>query len=271
MGITYMDTSKRERKVHTCSFCKYQTLYTTCMKTHLQRINACGTLDDPEFKRMYEHYVERKTKDAQCECELCGAKFTCKRSIYKHRKTCRGMVKLEVEVQQLRKELQEIKEKAVINISIQNTQTIHNTVNVFGEESLGHLNQEIIDRCFSRRKLGHVDLVKQIYNSKKNRNVKPALNKPNCLLTFNGETHVYQMKDDVYDKMIDKSFDILTSHYEQHGDRLKKSISPSLMNDIMAHLEKVYDKDLDTLIWLRHNIGNAFSQAFLKWHGCSPS
>jgi len=266
-----MEAAKeKERKSHSCSICGYTTFYTTSMKNHLLKIDRCGTLDDPEYKKLYEIYVEKKKEAKETvECEICGIVFKCKKSIYKHRKICKGKPKLECEVQKLKQEIAEMKEshKGMINI-INNTQNNHLNinVNVFGEESISHLTQEILDTCWKRRDKGQAELLKHIYNSPKNRNLMRDPEKPNYFLTFNGKTYVYDTKDDVYDKMFDKSADILTHHHNQNFDRLKHQIkNQSLLQDIMEYIDKLEDRDFTTRITLRQKIEEALSEAFRKW------
>lgn len=258
--------------IHKCLICKYETDASTSMKSHLKRLNPCGCYDDPRMIEMQQKYFTKPVfqKDTKT-CKECSKVFSHASSLSRHKRICKGKTLLESLTSKM-KELEgriegkidekiEAKlEKIAPNIVVNN----NINVNVFGQESLDHLNDTLLDWCVKTRQKGHLHLIKSIYvDCIANRNVKHC-NKPNRYLVHNGETFEYRMKTDVQDDMIDKSQVILTNHFEKNEERFKRELSESWFHDVIAYLDAIdrnsSGADLRKLWELREHVNNVFQR-----------
>jgi hypothetical protein len=178
-------------------------------------------------------------------------------------KICKGKAKLEIEVENLRAELNLLKEKSFLPPPPR--KHLSTDVSIFGHESISHVSQDTLDTCWKRRAKGHIELIRHILKSPKNNNITRAEpEKPTSLLVFNGYTYVYTDKNDVYDIIYKSSSEILVKHHKQHMNRLqcKFQPSPSLFEAIDEYMA-CCDDDINR-IEFRTNIEQELTLLFDK-------
>ncbi len=262
-----MSAEQKQRKLHTCTICGYETPYTSNMKHHLQKLLPCGNVafDDERFLKMKAIYVDKteSNKTKEYKCEYCNKQFKFRNSIYSHKKICTAKMKLEDEIQLMKNQIKELQERAtstIINNNIQqqnnNIQQNNIIIQKYGEEDLSPVlkNIPLLDQCLKRRDKGHVELMEYIhFRIPENRNVSLSKQR-NTVLAYDGEVQVRKDKDDVYEEIIHKSKDILTDHFDDHKQRLVRELSESWIHNISQYLDKVENNDFDTIIKLKDGL-----------------
>jgi len=79
------------------------------------------------------------------------------------------------------------------------------------------------------------------------------------LRIFDGENFEYEINTNVYDRMIQQSYKLMSTHFNEHEERIKRKMSETMMNDIYEYLCKVRRNDLNTKVWLRTAFENALN------------
>jgi hypothetical protein len=210
------------------------------------------------------YFKPKATPEEALKCLSCHKMFAHKSGISRHKKICKGknvLDALATEVNALKQkniDLEDKIQKCSGNVIVTNIQNI----NVFGQETLDHLSDALLDWCVKARNKGHLQLIKSIYlECLANKNIKPC-NKPNRYLVHNGETFEYLMQTDVQDAMIDKSQVLLSSHFEKNEARFKKELSQTWVLDIIEYLSKIdrnsSSSDVRVLWALREHIDMVF-------------
>lgn len=261
------------KKVHVCNVCNYSTPFTTNMKNHLTRTaNPCGYITEPIFKHMYDAYVDKKAKD-KFVCDQCDKTFKCQNSVYRHKKkACKGRCihvhdDVEHELNELRarlKELESNRQQMIVtgnNINSNNNNKIQNnvTINVFGQEALDHLTDEMKDAYIQRRNVGHIQLIRNIQSREENRNIK-LTDRSNWYRVWDGTKFKTLVNSDVYEMLIDNSHKVLAKHYDEHEERFKHTLSENTRDQILGYLDKILDRDMDNWVWLCENVKKVIAQ-----------
>jgi hypothetical protein len=186
--------------------------------------------------------------------------------IYKHQKICeseenllRNRIK---ELEESLKKLQNETTKPNINIHIDKF-VQNNTINVFGKESMTHINEDMLDRCIGEGNNAHSRLVKYLFSSEKNRNIQPCTLHDGYYSTFNGKHFVATSKQDVISNAIEKSNTLLDSHYDESIESLQQKFSKELLEEVKTLFDKVKCNDDETMSHLKKNITKVV-QGFLK-------
>jgi hypothetical protein len=154
------------------------------------------------------------------------------------------------------KQLKQVNTVAPHTVSpvINNTSTINNniniTVNQFGKEDLSHLSHLDLDRMLYRTRLGLVQLMEYIHfrhDSGKNKNVRVSTMKEEMLEYFNGRRWLYGWKGDILNSMMEKGIDVMSDHFDNEQDKLRKNWSLTMYDHVENWLNKMQDRNDDVL------------------------
>lgn len=195
----------------TCDRCTAVFSRKAHLVRHLQRKTPCNpTASDVDVDILLSNHAKPL---GNFICEHCNKSFTQNCNRYRHQKIC----------QQKHTNVQQQNTKTptsttYVNNNIVNNNIFNNTLNIiiniksFGEESLDHITNEFIEKCMRSKFEGLKELVQQIHFSSEapdNRNVRLKSLKNNLLEVVEGNRWVIKDKNDVVDRMIHKSSNII--------------------------------------------------------------
>ena len=237
--------------MYECERCGYLTDRLHSFKIHINRKNICKPLkNDIDINILREKYNNIK-KNTEFKCDYCEETFENAVKKFRHKQKCSNNEEVNEKIQ-LKNEILELKK--IIkdhNISVphsktqisnsNNTNTIsHNTnsninsnnptqnniiINNFGNESLGHISPEFLDKCLLKLNNGMKDLIENIHfndNVPENKNIKFKSERYNLLQKYeNGEWKDCD-KNNTLDELIHKGFKILNQHYFKSKDENEK-------------------------------------------------
>ena len=180
-------------KNYTCKRCEMFFLIKSHLKSHLQRKNPCEFIDqdydrDILINELYKKPLNEKTFD----CEFCETKFNHSSTKSRHKKICKSRPLdkfsiLEQTVEELKKELINIKSKPINNTTNNNTQININGIKLrdFGRENMEAIPQSLISTLFMD--LRFRELLAQLHcdpNYPENQNIRIKSIKKNTMEIF---------------------------------------------------------------------------------------
>jgi hypothetical protein len=256
-----------------CPRCGYVTNVVTNMKRHLLRKQACeATFCDVSQEESLNLLLAAQNDEglhALCakrhfECEDCSATFTTRQALHRHRKNqCGGSLVLREEVTKLRQEIKELQSRVVatdmsssgggssFNVNSNNHVVTNNIViNAFGQESVDHITAPFLDQCVKRRDKGLVELIGKIHYDPvraANVNMRITNRKDNVMMIHDGNRWIYERKDSVLKKLVDKGRAMMQEHLEDHEDRLKSMISETMFGYIQGWMDRMQEDDMRTV------------------------
>jgi len=264
--------------MYRCHRCDYSTPHRHVLKAHLSKKKSCedkndnrivvnddlsvatSTEEESSPLQNQQRYVggrkmNKRTKQdgTAFEC-ACGRCFNQKHNLYRHRKTCLQvtnsatsvtqdyMRNLESKVTQLQERVQALSNtpsSSTTNTS--NNVTINNIqVNAFGREDMSGVSEQVLDACLRRTDAGLADLIKNIhFDNACNRNVRARIENKEYIECHDGTDWNYKRKDPVLKNIVDNGHRIMSEHFDDHTDRLKKNMSHALFDYVCDWLRKM--------------------------------
>jgi hypothetical protein len=187
-------------------------------------------------------------------CE-CGSFFNQKCNFYRHRKTClrvlnHGVNSANDEMNELRKELTNMREEmqkiknapSSSTTNSNNSITINNNIQIngLGKEDVSGISEHMLDTCIRRTSLGLIELVKNIhFDNACNRNVRAKMDNKEYIEYHNGDEWNYDVKGPVLKTIVDNGHRMMSEHFDDHTDRLKKHMSHAMFDYACDWLRKM--------------------------------
>lgn len=232
-------------------------------------------------KQVYEKHLKtqkhlkRIHSAAFFQCP-CGKSYSCKQSLYVHRKKCPRAIpstdiaflvdKLE-KVEEKNKKLQEQIDSLQTGQTIHNNNNIetqHNTnienqnvtinINAFGNENMEYLSESVIKKCIEKIYNSIPVFVEKLHfhpQHPENHNVK-IKNQRQPYIKILTEDNKWKLanKNDTIESLMDKSYNILESSYEDN----KKEFSEFKQRRFEEFQEKFISQDKKTISDLKRNV-----------------
>jgi hypothetical protein len=141
-----------------------------------------------------------------------------------------------------------------INTQQNNVQQNNVTITDFGNENLEYISDKFIRQCLKRLSSGFEDLTKKIhFNPEKPeyQNITVSNKKDTFLEVFKDGKWHYQDKNSTLDALIKQCFDVLSSHYDEYEDEIRKEMSSMRFKQVDQFVDNVLNKDKTTQSTLR--------------------
>ena len=176
--------------------------------------------------------------------------------MYRHTKTCTKKKKentddvatLKQEIKHLRNKIEQIEQRSLTSsVAIQNAQVINN-INIhiknFGFETLNHIPQEYLNRCFVNKKI--VDLIENIHldtECPENKNVRLKSKKQELMEVFEYGAWKIKDQDETLTELIHNGYRILRRHGKNNKEEImdEEDIDEDEYHGIVRWLEQVYE------------------------------
>lgn len=223
---------------HVCPTCGYKTTRAYNLKLHLNKKTPCAP----------------KTQNECCyECCFCSKKFKYKTHMYSHQKLCNISTQKELyEIKEdlrdeFERKLEEFKKEFLLNQkqTITNNTTTNNiqnniTIHAYGNESVSHINDAMLDRYVKRTNKGLVQLIEQIHfnpSFPQNANLRITNKKLPFIEYHNGDKWLFEKKDKIVHDLIDKSHNMMQTHFDDNEDRMKDSMNETMYEYVKSWLD----------------------------------
>ena len=249
--ITFMDLQ------FTCKRCGYNTDVKHTLLRHWARKNTCPpTNQDVSISDLKE---ELANSDIQVtySCKFCAKTFKNKGNMYKHAQICKKKPQdainvLTIEIEKLKEKIEHMEKKSLTssNNTINNQQNAHiiNNFNIkirnFGFETLTHLDQEFLNRCFARKMI--VELLDQLHLDKKcpeNHNVRIKSKKQELMEIYEDGSWKLKDQDETLTELIQNGYRILRKHGKHNKEEImdEEEIDEDEYLGIVRWLEMIYE------------------------------
>jgi hypothetical protein len=236
-------------KNYTCKRCEMFFLIKSHLKSHLQRKNPCEFIDqdydrDILINELYKKPLNEKTFD----CEFCETKFNHSSTKSRHKKICKSRPLdkfsiLEQTVEELKKELINIKSKPINNTTNNNTQININGIKLrdFGRENMEAIPQSLISTLFMD--LRFRELLANLHcdpNYPENQNVRIKSIKNNTMEIFrNNKWDLITFTNGLTELLL-QGHKIFKEYYQNDKNRiLNEDMSEDELNEILKQLDKI--------------------------------
>lgn len=254
--------------MHTCQRCGKVFNYRSELKSHLSNKKPCKpTVSDVTAFSLLEELAKEDMDTKRYICNVCGGRFKNTKSKWKHQSACTktkqlpdatppSVEQLASTVATLQAKIAELEAKGISNTTNNNTtnnniNNIQNNIHLhnFGSESLDHLPQSFLNRCFAMCIEGGEGMVRWIKDihfddeCPENHNVRLKSSKRELMEVYSDGKWVVTDQDKVLTDLIEKGYRVLRSHGRKHKDGLmeEEDLDKDEYDDIVDWLEKVYD------------------------------
>lgn len=183
---------------------------------------------------------------------------------------------LQRQVDELSRQLQTVQQQqqGCSNSNNNNTTNSNNTeiniiVNSFGHETRDHMPPKFVHQCVKRRDKGLLELLQMLHYSPDvpgNRTVKCTSVKRGELMVHDDGMWQYRVKNDVVRAMVDNGHVIMQEHFEDHEDRLREEVSPTMFAAIQEWMNAVREEDKPTMASLLERVYN-----IIRTHACTAN
>lgn len=265
-----------------CPRCGFESKFKRAIIAHLQRKTLCTpTIQDISVDDAIKSLKRTiKYNDITYKCQFCDKVFNSTGNRSKHEKICKcnagsdSDIDLREELLKLKSEMADIKNnKASIinnnnttNTNSHNTTTttnshnnIQNNINIvnFGKEDVDFLSDAFIRNCVLKLTHGLVDLTKEIhfnptkpeYHNVTNTNIRAPY-----LDVYKDGKWQHEEKNQVLDTLIKRYVSILSSHYDEHEDEIRRNIPKTKMTLVENFLNDAIDGTSESIKNLRKAI-----------------
>lgn len=251
--------------IYKCPRCNFETGYITVYRNHLSRKNPCiARFSNEDPSDLLELFNEQKRKCHAFQCEYCNEVFSNSQRKYQHKKKCSAIensivTNLKKRIDDLTTLVQKqtptvqnitiIQNQQNIENNIQHQQNVENqniTLSNFGSENLDYISDSFIRKCLKKLAGGFEDLTKQIhFNPAKPEyhNITTTNKKDPYLEVFKDGKWQYVDKNMTLDSLIKRCFDVLSSHYDEYEDDIRKEMSSFRFKQVDAFVESVLNQD----------------------------
>lgn len=256
-------------KTYLCPRCHYETKIFCNFKKHLARKNLCESTFSSLTAEAIMTSIEFETiKDKKYICE-CGKRFSTTSSRSHHKSRCTGKHN---EIQELRNEVNALKQMISHNTSNASSQTVNNTTNNitvnqtihihdFGHETLDHLPKDFLTHCFMTQDIPM--LIENIFFDKdcpENHNVKMKSIKNKMMQVYQENQWMTKQSNDVLNQLVDKGSTLLRKHYRKNTEHIEADMTEEEITEVLDWLcqivrenEKIRKPIKDNLVAMMDN------------------
>jgi len=242
----------------TCKRCGYTTNQKGHLIRHLNNKKQCSVLlqDIPCAELIDE--LGKKYNEKTYDCEFCGKRFNSRSNKSHHKTICKKRHNTDnSDVTLLRQEVKELKETikqmstsgSPIIQNQQNAQVINNiNINLksFGFETLDHLPQEFLNRCFANKMLTY--LIENLHfdaECPQNHNVRIKSKKQELMEIFQDGKWKLKDQDETLTELIQHGYRILRSHGRKNKTEIMEDeeLDENDFFEVNQWLEQVYEDE----------------------------
>jgi hypothetical protein len=176
------------------------------------------------------------------------------------------IAKLERANEELQKQLTQILERTAASTQQQPTSTTThnntnctttthnqiqvNVINTFGKERLDHISDPFKKQCIYRTSKGLLELLEKMHfdpSVPENANVRITNRKLPLAEIRTSDRWTFARRDQVLNDLLEKGHTIMQEHFDDHQDEIKSTASETMFAFIADWMEKIADRDKDTV------------------------
>lgn len=243
-------------------FCSKQSL-----TRHLLKEKKCPPEnDDIDPNILLSNLISRPFNDVTYDCEHCGKKFNSQSNKSRHLKTCKAFLQAGTKIDQMQKEINELKEVIkdinpqnhivvpqnqtnMNQCTVNNVQNNNITITNFGSENLEFLSDKFIRKCLLKMSSGLEDLTRKIHfnpDKPEYHNITASNKKDSFLEVYKDGKWQYQDKNKTLDSIINRCVDMMSSHYDDFEGEIKSELSSLHYKHVDQFIENALNKDKST-------------------------
>jgi hypothetical protein len=245
-----------------CKRCGYETKTKSNLYKHLRRKKPCtASCCDVSTEQLLSELLPSKQYNEHCfNCYICGAKFNSQSNQSRHTKNCKNKTTQD-DINDLKKEIAELKQKLETNNVSANIGTINNItnnhihLNSYGRETWNHLPKEFLTNCFMMKDIPA--LIENIYFDEEcpeNHNVKLKSSKNKTVKIYDDGKWKVRPADRIIDEMVNKGQSILSIHYKNNKDYVAEDMNEDEIDEVVDWLHKIWNDNVKVRKPLKEDI-----------------